>query len=175
MKRLDPIRSLGAVMIGVMAVTLVSLAPAAAADEEPCRGGGPGYWLENPWPTPFYVPPFFQNPNTKRTLVRPWTRFNDVFRWRKGKDQECKIFSNKYRLRQALKGKGTLLKSVSKHTVSAVLNAGEPNNDFPSTTSAIIKEFQVYWDGTDDMSIPNARRALRSKMRQLNEQACPTA
>ena len=174
MKRLDLVRSLGVTMIAVMAMTLVTLTPVAAADVEECRGGGPSYWLENPWPTPFYVPKFFQNPNkNQRTLVRGWTRFDDVFRWRHGKDQEGMIFAKTYTLRKALNGRGTLLKSVAKHTVAALLNAGEPNNDFPWPTNAVIKRFQVYWDGTDDMTVQQARRTLRRDMRGLNAQACP--
>jgi hypothetical protein len=163
-------------MVGVMALTLVVVAPVAAQDEEECRGGGPEYWSENPWPAAFTIPKLFQNPNkSKRTVVRGWTRFNDVFRWRKGKDQEGKIFSNKYRLRQALKGKGTLLKSLGKQTTAALLNAGAPNNEFAWGLNPVIKNFQIYWDGTSDMSASKARKWLRGRFRDLNEAACPTS
>lgn len=175
MRSMRKIRVVAIAMTGVMAMSLVSITPAAVAqDEVVCRGGGPEYWLTNPWPKPNYVPRLMQNPNKKRTQIRGWTRFNDVFRWRKGKDQEGKIFSNRYRLRQALKGNGTLLKTTAKHTVAALLNASATDeNEFSWNKHSVIKQFQVYWDGTQDMNRKEARRYLRKQMRQLNEGSCP--
>lgn len=166
----------GALMSALMALTLIGVAPAAAQDAtvaaDTCRGGGPSYWLANPWPKPFAVPKLFRQPNGKVAVVRKWTKFDSVFRYRGGRNSEGKIFPGKT-LNQVLKLKGTQKKSLARHTIAALLNAGETKNDFATSKFWVIKDFQVYWDGTDDMNKRQARQYMAARMIQRNLGACP--
>lgn len=168
-------RVLSAVVAAIMAVTVLGVTPVLAEDEVECRGGSPDYWLENPWPAAFKVPKKFRMPNGKQAVVRPWTKFDDVFRYRNGRDQEGRIFPGKT-LRQVLKLKGNAKQGLARQSIAALLNHREPNNDFswPSRYRTIF-DFQVYWDGTADMNKQQARKWLRDRYRQFNNQACPPA
>lgn len=167
-------------MAGVVALSALGAAPAmgedgsATADYETaaeCRGGYPDYWLSNPWPKPFLVPKQFRQPNGKRAIVRKWTKFDAVFRYRGGKDAEGAIFPGKT-LNQVLKMKGNAKKGAARQTIAALLNAAEPNNDFGESKWFIIRNFQVYWDGTADMGKYKARKFLKDDMIRENAQAC---
>ena len=167
----------GALMSALMALTLVGVAPAAAQDAavaaDTCKGGGPAYWRANPWPKPFKVPKKFRKPSGQVAVVRKSTKFDQVFRYRGGRNSEGKIFPGKT-LNQVLKLTGNQKKALARHTIAALLNAGEVNNQFGTSKFDVIKDFQVYWDGTDDMNKRQARKFMRNRMIQRNIGACPT-
>jgi hypothetical protein len=160
-------------LASLVALTVLGAAPVAAQDEVVCKGGGPDYWLENSWPAAFKVPYKFRRPNGKPAVVRKWTKFDAVFRYRGGRDQEGKIFPGKT-LNQVLKMKGTPKKGLARNAIAALLNAGaKPDNNFWPTKFRVIKGFQVYWDGTEDMGKRKARLFMKRTMAQWNQGACP--
>jgi hypothetical protein len=166
-------RLVSAVVAAVMAITVIGVTPAMAQEEE-CRGGSPDYWLANPWPEPFKVPKAFRMPNGKVATVQPWTKFDNVFRYRQGRDQEGRIFPGQT-LKQVLKLKGNAKRGLARQTIAALLNRAESSNDFDWTTNfAIIKDFQVYWDGTEDMGKTKARNFMQERFREWNNLACPS-
>jgi len=65
------------------------------------------------------------------------------------------------------------VRSLSRHTVAALLNAGQPDNNYPKSKFEVIKLFQVYNDGTDDMSPRKARLDLRERFKDLNDAVWP--
>ena len=166
----------GALMSSLMAVTMIGAAPAAAHDAvvaaDECRGGGPDYWLANPWPKPFAVPKLFRQPNGKRAIVRKWTQFDAVFAYRGGRKAEGKIFPGKT-LKQVLQLTGSAKKGLARQSIAGLLNAGATPNDFWMSKYSVIREFQVYWDGTADMGPNKARKFLKNQMVQSNANACP--
>jgi hypothetical protein len=166
------VRLLSAVVAAVMAVTVIGVTPVVAQEEE-CRGGSPDYWLANPWPEPFKVPKAFRMPNGKVAIVRPSTKFDNVFRYRNGRDQEGRIFPGKT-LKQVLKLKGNAKRGLARQAIAALLNTAEPSNgfDWPSKFG-VIRDFQVYWDGTADMSEKKARNFLQKRYQEWNDAACP--
>lgn len=174
--RLRRAMQLGTLMSALMALTLVGVAPATAqgpeAAAEECRGGGPDYWLANPWPAAFVVPKLFRMPSGKSAVVRKWTRFDSAFRYRGGRDNEGRIFPGKT-MKQVLQAKGTLKKGLGRQTVAALLNAAVGDNHFPVNKYWVIRDFQVYWDGTDDLGLRKSRQHMKGVMIKRNAKACP--
>jgi hypothetical protein len=164
-------RFFGAAMASIIGATLLGAGQVVAQDDT-CRGGGPEYWVTNTWPAPFEVPAMFRQPNGHAAVVRPNTKFDAVFRYRKGRHSEGPIFPGET-LQQVLQSTGTSKRKLARVTVAALLNSGEPGNDFDVSTGTVIKDFQVYWDGTYDMSPSRARRHMTAVMNERNAGACP--
>jgi hypothetical protein len=166
-------KSFALVSISIIALTLSSVGPVAAQDEV-CVGGGPAYWLDrsNPWPS-FLVPKKFQQPKVARTSVTKRTQFDTVFRYRKGRDSEGPIFP-RMTLRKVLARQGTGLTALGRHTVAALLNAAaRSQNQFTLSPAEIIYNFQVYWDGTEDMRPKKSRAYIRRIYARENANVCP--
>lgn len=167
-------RWLAPLMVGIMGLSVLGAAPVAAQGEPVCIGGLPVYWQDpaNTWPDD-NIPLRFQNPNRNRTSIHPWTRFDDVFRWRNGRDQEGPIY-RQMTLRQVLDTTGRGLNAMSRQAIAALLNAASlPDNSFPQTMGRVIYDFQVHWDGTEDMTPRQARRFMRDRYKEWNLLACP--
>lgn len=163
----------GAIMSSILALSMIGVAPAAASAADECRGGGANYWLENPWPEAFKVPKLFRLPNGKRAVVRKWTKFDNVFSYRGGRKAEGKIFPGKT-LNQVLKLPGnTAKKGLARQSIAALLNAGEKENNFGTSKFRVIRDFQIYWDGTADMGPKAARNTMKVRMADRNAGACP--
>ena len=95
-----------------------------------------------------------------------------MFRWRNGKDQEGKLFPGKT-LNQVLKMKGNPKKGLSRNAIAALLNTQDKDNTFWATKTRVIKDYQVYVDGTEDMSPKQARKFMKTRMGNWNRNACP--
>lgn len=165
-------RSIAIMMSTLMGLSLAGGAPVAAQDPVECVGGSSSYWKDpaHAWPV-FAVPKRFTRRNSQPVTIRRSTRFDRVFRFRRPRHNEGRILPGKT-LRQVVKHPGGGLDGLARHAVAALLNSAA-TNDFWTTKGEVIELFQVYWDGTDDMAAPEARRALSSRFKRLNQQACP--
>ncbi len=84
--------------------------------------------------------------------VRPWTAFDSVFRYRRPRHDEGRILPGRT-LKQVVNRTGGGLDGLARQAVAALLNAGaSDSNEFPRSVGYVIERFQVYWDGTEDMS-----------------------
>jgi hypothetical protein len=167
-------RLLALTMSTVVGLSLVGAAPVAAQPPVDCIGGLPSYWQDpaNEWPV-FKVPKLYTKANTQTVTVRPWTAFDKVFRYRRPRHDEGRILPGRT-LTQVVNRTGGGLDGLARQAVAALLNAGAgASNEFPRTRGYVIDQFQVYWDGTEDMSAKKARRHQTAHFLEDNGEACP--
>jgi hypothetical protein len=166
-------RLLAFMMTTVVGFSAVGVAPVAAQTGE-CIGGVPSYWQDpaHAWPV-FKVPKHYTKPNSKQVTVRPWTAFDKVFRYRRPRHDEGPILPGKT-MKQVLDTTGGGLNGLARQSVAALLNAAaSESNDFGRTRGFVIETFQVYWDGTSDMSPKQARKVQAARFFDENQGACP--
>jgi hypothetical protein len=166
-------RLLAFMMTTVVGFSVVGVAPAAAQPVE-CIGGVPSYWQDpaHAWPV-FKVPLHYTQRNHKQVTVRPSTPFDKVFRYRRPRHDEGRILPGKT-MKQVLDTTGGGLNGLARQSVAALLNAAAiESNHFPRTRGYVIDQFQVYWDGTEDMSPRQARKVQAARFFDDNQRACP--
>lgn len=150
-------RVLALVVAGIIGTSVASIAPAAACEDQGCT---PGYWKQaqhfDSW-----------------VGYAPTQMFDSIFRYRGGQIVEDPIFPG-MTLLQVLEQGGGGLSALGRHTVAALLNAsGFPSDYLYHSTGAVIYDFQVYWDGTADMTPKQAREWLKNRFEAANELGCP--
>jgi hypothetical protein len=161
-------------MGSLLGLSLVAAAPVAAQDPVECVGGTPSYWQDpaHAWPV-FNVPKAFTKPGGEQVTVGPSTGFDRVFRYRRPHHDEGRILPG-MTMKQVLHTTGGGLNGLARQSVAALLNAASIDlNQFQRTRGYVIDQFQVYWDGTLDMSPQKARKVEAARFFEDNQAACP--